>query len=185
MRELSQPPVARFLVGAFTNERAPLIRVGDRPPLPLQIRGPVLLRDGNRCRWCGESAGRARRVGPDRIVVGRVRVEVDHIVPWSAGGADHPVNLRALCEDCNQWRGNRVADMHTAHALAIAYWCLRCARPSGPGRAIAAWCLTCGVEGTSPFNLVGGRVPTTGVPAAALADVAAMAPVAGQRPVPT
>jgi len=35
--------------------------------------------------------------------------EVDHIIPHSLGGSDHPTNLRIVCRTCNQSRGNGAA----------------------------------------------------------------------------
>lgn len=48
-------------------------------------------RDGPRCNWC-----RAEH-----------SLTVDHIVPKSKGGSNHPTNLQVLCLRCNQakaWR---------------------------------------------------------------------------------
>jgi len=33
--------------------------------------------------------------------------EVDHVVPHARGGTDEPHNLRVLCRQCNQRRGDR------------------------------------------------------------------------------
>lgn len=149
-------------------EWAPERRGMRRSPLPRHVRAAVLERDEHRCRWCYGNGH-------------RYLLQADHIVPWSGGGSDHPVNLRALCVDCNQERSNRIADMYTAHALAIAWRCTRCALPLGDGSAIAAYCLTCKSPGHSPFGLLGGRIPTVGVPPAALVDVAEALPVVGHR----
>lgn len=51
----------------------------------------VRRRDNNTCRLCGE------RDSP---------TEVDHVIPWSAGGSDRSTNLRTLCGPCNQTRSN-------------------------------------------------------------------------------
>lgn len=53
-----------------------------------RVRAQVLKRDGYRCRLCGAPA-----------------THVDHIVPVREGGTDEPVNLPALCERCNLFRG--------------------------------------------------------------------------------
>lgn len=50
------------------------------------MRRKVLERDGWRCRECGRAG----------------RLEVDHLVPLAAGGAEFdPANLRALCRSCH------------------------------------------------------------------------------------
>lgn len=54
------------------------------------IRWAVLQRDGFRCRYCGQEAADG------------VRLEVDHVVPRSAGGSDNMSNLLTACEECNQ-----------------------------------------------------------------------------------
>ena len=34
-------------------------------------------------------------------------MEVDHILPKSRGGTDHPDNLQLLCSGCNRSKGNK------------------------------------------------------------------------------
>ena len=34
-------------------------------------------------------------------------MEVDHVVPRSRGGTDHPENLQLLCPNCNRIKGDR------------------------------------------------------------------------------
>ncbi len=53
-------------------------------------RAMILARDRRRCRYCGAKA-----------------TEVDHIIPVTRGGTDHPDNLAASCWDCNH--GGNVA----------------------------------------------------------------------------
>ena len=36
-----------------------------------------------------------------------MEVEVDHVVPRSRGGTDHPENLQLLCPNCNRIKGDR------------------------------------------------------------------------------
>lgn len=54
-----------------------------------RLRAIVLMRDGARCQLCGAEA----RDG--------AKLHVDHIVPWSKGGATALHNLRVLCNVCN------------------------------------------------------------------------------------
>ena len=37
-------------------------------------------------------------------------LEVDHIIPDSKGGTDHPANLQLLCSNCNSIKGNRTQE---------------------------------------------------------------------------
>ena len=54
-----------------------------------RLRALVLMRDGARCQLCGAEA----REG--------AKLHVDHIAPWSKGGATVLSNLRVLCRVCN------------------------------------------------------------------------------------
>ena len=57
----------------------------------LRIRFKVLQRDQFRCRACGASPA---------INLG-IHLQVDHIIPWSAGGETAMENLQTLCQNCN------------------------------------------------------------------------------------
>ena len=50
----------------------------------------VLQRDLNKCVLCGDESN----------------LQFDHILPVSKGGNNEPENLRILCQQCNQSRGN-------------------------------------------------------------------------------
>ena len=69
------------------------------------------------CRWWGELSYHKHR---DLIfrkyqakcwVCGKFGSEVDHVVPRSLGGSDHPDNLRPICSSCNKGR-NRKGSSH-------------------------------------------------------------------------
>jgi hypothetical protein len=60
-------------------------RIG-RQRVPDGLRAAVLVRDGGRCRACGSAR----------------RLEIDHIVPVSKGGATEESNLQTLCRRCNR-----------------------------------------------------------------------------------
>lgn len=64
-----------------------------RRDIPQRIRRAVFERDGNRCLFCGATE----------------RLSLDHIQPWSQGGADTLENLRTLCMPCNRQRGPKRA----------------------------------------------------------------------------
>lgn len=56
-----------------------------RQPIPKSVRRAVFARDGNCCVACCS--------GDD--------LAVDHIYPWSLGGADKMINFQTLCQTCN------------------------------------------------------------------------------------
>lgn len=66
-------------------------------PLTARARFKILQRDGFRCCYCG-------RTPPE------VTLHVDHIVPRSKGGSDHPENLQASCDTCNLGKAARLLD---------------------------------------------------------------------------
>ena len=84
-------PDATFTPPVAVGERWPVVRTGRTQTVPRLTRELVRLRDERTCLLCGT------RHGP---------FEIDHIVPWSAGGPDTSDNLRVLCRDCNQARSN-------------------------------------------------------------------------------
>jgi DNA-directed RNA polymerase subunit RPC12/RpoP len=63
-----------------------------REPIPESVRHEVWRRDQGRCVDCGS----------------KVRLEFDHIIPWSEGGSNTARNLELRCEDCNGKKGARV-----------------------------------------------------------------------------
>ncbi|WP_207454036.1 HNH endonuclease [Herbiconiux sp. SYSU D00978] len=65
------------------------VRIPHTRSVPVSRRG-VLRRDGQRCGYCGASAG-----------------TIDHILPRSRGGADSWENLVACCLKCNNIKGDR------------------------------------------------------------------------------
>lgn len=67
--------------------------------IPLGLRYYVLRRDDFRCVTCGASPAITRGVV----------LHVDHIEPWSKGGATTAENLRTLCESCNLGKGGNKA----------------------------------------------------------------------------
>lgn len=81
-------------------------RVGERAPIPGWVRAAIHVRDGWRCQWCSTHIP-----GFDAFTE-RVRFELDHIKPWSAGGSDRSDNLRTLCNHCNEGRSNFQTDAY-------------------------------------------------------------------------
>ena len=65
-----------------------------RPPIPGWVRHEVFKRDNYRCRECNNSP-------PDVVL------HIDHIVPFSKGGADNLNNYQTLCAECNHAKHTR------------------------------------------------------------------------------
>lgn len=61
------------------------------------LRFKVMHRDRFKCVLCGDHPASNPTC----------KLHVDHILPWSKGGATVSENLRTLCEVCNVGRGNR------------------------------------------------------------------------------
>lgn len=84
-------------------------RTAERDTIDRRTRILVYKRDYFACQWCGTQVG----------------LQVDHIVPWSAGGSDSLNNLRTLCADCNTFRSNY--DIDTVQRRApVSYGCIEC-----------------------------------------------------------
>jgi len=62
----------------------------------LRLRFKILKRDNFKCVKCG--------VSPASNPV--VKLEIDHIIPWSKGGETIEENLETLCLMCNQGKSN-------------------------------------------------------------------------------
>ncbi len=59
-----------------------------------QQRKSILKRDGYQCRYCGAPV-------TDKTA------NMDHVIPWRAGGRTIGRNLVTCCRPCNKWKGNR------------------------------------------------------------------------------
>lgn len=114
-------------------ERYPNIRAGEvRAPLREGLRELVLARDRYRCKHC-DRAG---------------ELQIDHIVPWSAGGSDKTTNLRTLCTPCNQRKSN-FRYWESPRELPIGIDCDRCRVQveggdwGSPVQQAGMWCAAC------------------------------------------
>jgi hypothetical protein len=67
-----------------------------------ETRAFVLDRNGFTCQMCGAVAGEPHPYDPGR----KTRLHIGHIIDKSAGGADEPSNLRAICSVCNEGASN-------------------------------------------------------------------------------
>lgn len=61
-----------------------------------KLRYQILKRDNFKCCACGASPAKEPSV----------ELHIDHIVPWSKGGATKPDNLQTLCSRCNLGKGD-------------------------------------------------------------------------------
>jgi 5-methylcytosine-specific restriction endonuclease McrA len=64
--------------------------------IPLKIRMKILQRDNFKCVYCGRS--------PATDI--QVRLEIDHIHPFSKGGTSDLENLQTVCSECNRGKSN-------------------------------------------------------------------------------
>ncbi len=64
-----------------------------RAPIADEVKVFVWNRDGGRCVKCGSNQ----------------RLEFDHVIPVSLGGANTARNLQLLCETCNRSKGAAIA----------------------------------------------------------------------------
>jgi len=123
---------------AHANDRAPRSRIGQRHPLDDHLRRLILRRDRYGCQWCTSTH----------------LLQVDHIIPWSAGGLDIPTNLRALCKACNEKRSNHRTDMDWARGMQITASCLRCIDDLDPAAGNAFCALCSKVQPVSDYQLL-------------------------------
>lgn len=56
----------------------------------------IFERDAYTCGYCGK--------------VGKKGLTLDHIIPKSRGGTNHPSNLVAACMSCNNWKSDRTPE---------------------------------------------------------------------------
>jgi Restriction endonuclease len=64
--------------------------------ISLKLRFEIFERDGYKCVVCGRSASDG------------IKLQVDHIHPFSKGGLSEKSNLATLCHECNIGKGNKV-----------------------------------------------------------------------------
>lgn len=63
-----------------------------RPPIPKEVVDAVWRRDGGKCVYCGSTEN----------------LQLDHIIPFSKGGATTVENLQLLCQKCNLQKSNKI-----------------------------------------------------------------------------
>lgn len=79
-----------IVIAESSSKRWPMLRRGEREEIPTLTRRLILRRDNYHCKRCDSS----------------VRLQLDHVIPWSHFGSDRSDNLRTLCEWCNSDRSN-------------------------------------------------------------------------------
>ena len=63
-----------------------------RPRIPKEVVDAVWRKDGGRCVYCGSTEN----------------IQLDHIIPFSKGGASTIENLQLLCQKCNIEKSNKI-----------------------------------------------------------------------------
>jgi hypothetical protein len=126
-------------IGVKTERYPNAFRTDTRKPIPQKDRIFVYQRDNFRCCWCGADSP----------------LELDHILPWSAGGCDCVDNLRTLCGPCNHRRSNWRRWDDGLLPLPVTYWCVNCPDDPWPvsdyrtGRSFCWWCRMAGLGAVS------------------------------------
>lgn len=73
-------------------DKGEILPTSGRAPIPRNVVDSVYVRDGGKCVYCGS----------------REKLQVDHIIPFSKGGADTVENLQLLCQKCNIAKSNHI-----------------------------------------------------------------------------
>lgn len=98
--EESNMPVESVPVSEHQTRQAERVLAQGPRDVPLGLRFKVLRRDSFKCVLCGDNPP----ANPQCVL------NVDHVVPYSRGGATVIENLRTLCAPCNLGRSNRYID---------------------------------------------------------------------------
>lgn len=121
-------------------DRYPVVRSSaDRQPLPRWVWAAVYRRDiANPCQLCGDMM-----TGLDPV-----NLQVDHVIPWSAGGSDRTDNLRLVHPLCNARRSNHRHDQDHPQ-MPATHHCRAChvawleVRAEGDVPEMRVWCTNC------------------------------------------
>ena len=102
-------------IGMFQGSPMGKGRLQFRIPSHAAIRAKIFARDGFSCVLCGWSpgftpqnyTGRYTVIGPD-LNGKRRELQLDHKIPVSLGGTNHPDNFQSLCFGCNSAKRDRI-----------------------------------------------------------------------------
>ena len=82
-----------FYVNEPFTETSASRNISRRIPRTVFLR--VVRRDNYTCQQCG------KHLSDDEI-------EIDHVIPWTAGGSSDEPNLRTLCRKCNRKKRDQI-----------------------------------------------------------------------------
>lgn len=94
--------------------------------------------DNLRCLWCGVTAS------VEEVYNGKLRLSLDHLDPWSAGGDNSAENLVTCCLKCNARRGDldyettALGDLFEPYAYSRINLCRRLELDRDKGKALYA-----------------------------------------------
>jgi len=81
--------------------------IAESRSLSNSVRQRVIERDDRTCQRCGIEVSENDQPGPN--------FEVHHLIPFAAGGPNHPDNLVTLCLDCHSTVHKEVRTVVTDH----------------------------------------------------------------------
>jgi len=77
-----------YVAPAFKQDESIIVK---RQVIPEKLRNKIFKRDGYKCLQCGTTRN----------------LQIDHIIPFIAGGTTIESNLQTLCKNCNLSKGCR------------------------------------------------------------------------------
>ncbi len=76
-----------YVAPAFKQDESIIVK---RKAVSENLRNQIFKRDGGRCVKCGS----------------KINLQLDHIIPFAAGGLTVKSNLQTLCRECNRAKGS-------------------------------------------------------------------------------
>lgn len=84
--------IEKVMTQELINEGTLFPEANKRPPIPKEVVDTVWNRDAGKCVYCGSTEN----------------IHLDHIIPFSKGGATNVENLQLLCQKCNLEKSNKI-----------------------------------------------------------------------------